>query len=329
MTITLRQLQVLSAVAATTSLGRAAKQLGSSQPAISQQLSKLEHHLGQRLVDREPRPLRLTKAGQLMLSKAEAILLTLKEAEVGLTEFVKGTRGHIAVGASTSLACALLTPASIELRNRHPNVQLELFEISPGDVVKQLLTRNFRMALLAKTTNVDQQARFAEVELAEDSYVLAAPKGVDLEDLHDLDRSLGTPVASLLHSVIGVDVEAVDAPQLYEWYDRFLPGCREVVRCSSYELALSMVEVRLGVAIVPMLAAQLNDHAIFDVELYRLPLPPYQISAILPSQLRRMQPYAALLEMLVDVGKRLPIARSRPPPPFLFARHDPIDKLAV
>ncbi|MGI9492110.1 MAG: LysR family transcriptional regulator [Geminicoccaceae bacterium] len=325
----MRQLQVLNAVAATRSFGRAAERLGMSQPSISQQLMKLERQLGLNLVDRESRPLRLTKAGQFLLSHAEAIFLALADAESGMREFANGTRGHLTVGASTSLASFLLARASITLKNTYPNVRLDVVEISPGEVVQQLLARKFRMALLASITDTAPHTQFAKVELAQDVFVLAVPKGVDLEDRRDFAHCLETPAALLLRSAIGVDVEAVGTRQSREWYRRFLPGCREVARCSSYELALSMVEVRLGVAIVPLLATQLDGHTIFDVELYRLPILPYGISAILPSQHRYMQPYAAFLDMLVDAGRELSTAKPRPPPPFLLARHDPVDELAV
>ena len=74
--IELRHLTALEAVAREGSFGRAAKSLGYTQSAVSQQIAALERIVGARLVDRPggPRPVSLTEAGELLLRHAEAIV---------------------------------------------------------------------------------------------------------------------------------------------------------------------------------------------------------------------------------------------------------------
>ena len=176
MTITLRHLQILSAVAGNRSLTLAAKQLGLSQPSLSQQLSKLEGDLGQRLVDRSAKRLHLTDSGRFLLEKAESILSIVEEAEVGLGQFGRGVKGELTIGALTSLARSLVTPASIELRQRFPEIQLNIIEMSPGTIVKQLQSRQIQIALVTSTTLTNQNVPFTKVNLTEDHFVLAVPK---------------------------------------------------------------------------------------------------------------------------------------------------------
>ncbi len=292
MTITLRHLEILRAVAGNRSLTLAAKELGLSQPSLSQQLSKLEGDLGQRLVDRSAKGLHLTDSGCFLLSKAEPILSMVEEAEIGLGQFERGVRGQITIGALTSLARSLVTPASIELKSRFPEIQLNVVELSPQTVMGQLQLGRVQIALISSTMLTDQALNFTKVELMSDAYVLAVPK--------NRDGARTQPFKSVI---------IVDFGQTYEklvsgWYRRIVPGYKEVARCRTHELALSMVEAGLGMAIVPMLATQVNGRMVFDVDLFELPLEPRKVWALLPSQYRYTEPYARMLDILRMAGKR-------------------------
>ena len=219
LTITLRHLEILRAVAGNRSLTLAAKQLGLSQPSLSQQLSKLEGDLGQRLVDRSAKGLHLTDAGAFLLGKAEKILCMVEDAEIGLGQFELGTRGQLTIGALTSLARSLLTPVSIELKRRFPEIQLNVVELSPATVVRQLQSRQVQMALISSTMLADQARHFTKVELTSDPYVLAVPKGMD-----GRNASVGRPV-------IMVDLGQAYQELVSGWYRRIIPDHQEVARC--------------------------------------------------------------------------------------------------
>ncbi|MGI9419770.1 MAG: LysR family transcriptional regulator [Geminicoccaceae bacterium] len=291
MTITFRHLEILRAIAGNRSLTLAAKQLGLSQPSLSQQLSKLEGDLGQRLVDRSAKGLHLTDAGCFLLSKAEPILSMVEEAEIGLGQFERGVRGQLTIGALTSLARSLVTPASIELKRRFPEIQLNVVELSPEAVVRQLQSRRVQMALISSAMATDQTRHFTKVELASDPYVLAVPKGMDGRR------------EPLRRSVIMVEFGQPYQELVSSWYRRIIPDHQEVARCRTHELALSMVEAGLGMAIVPMLSTLVNGRMVFDIDLFELPLEPRKVWAVLPSQYRYTQPHARVLEMLKRVGK--------------------------
>ena len=100
--VELRHLTALEAVGRTRSFGAAARELGYTQSAISQQIARLEQAVGQRLVDRPggPRRVDLTVAGQLLLRHADAIVAQLDAAQADMAALAEGAAGP--PGRSTS-----------------------------------------------------------------------------------------------------------------------------------------------------------------------------------------------------------------------------------
>src|SRR5256714_7242655 len=98
--IELRHLTALEAVAREGSFGRAAKSLGYTQSAVSQQIAALERIVGARLVERPggPRPVSLTEAGELLLPHAEAIVARLAPAQADLRAPAGGEGGGLPLG---------------------------------------------------------------------------------------------------------------------------------------------------------------------------------------------------------------------------------------
>src|SRR6476660_3703161 len=90
--IELRHLLALEAVAREGSFGKAATSLGYTQSAVSQQIAMLERIVGQRLVERPggPKPVSLTEAGRLLLTRAEVIAARLSAAQAAPGAFGNG-----------------------------------------------------------------------------------------------------------------------------------------------------------------------------------------------------------------------------------------------
>ena len=90
--VELRHLVALDAVAREGSFRRAAERLGYVQSAISHQIAALETLVGQRLIDRSrgTRPLMLTPAGEVLLSHADAVMARMRAAQAELS----ATNGH-------------------------------------------------------------------------------------------------------------------------------------------------------------------------------------------------------------------------------------------
>jgi len=128
--LNLQRLRVLREVAARGSLTAAGEALAFSQPAISNQIAKLEQETGARLVERVPRGVRLTEAGQLLVRHADAILSRLALAEAELAELLDVRRGHLRLGAFPSAWVDLVPRALARFEAQHPHVEVALREVS-------------------------------------------------------------------------------------------------------------------------------------------------------------------------------------------------------
>ena len=112
-----RLLTVFREVATRGSFSEAATALSFTQPAVSQQIARLERELGTRLLARNARAVSLTPAGEVLLRHAEAMLQQLREAESEVQAVAGVERPRLRVGAFASAAASIMPPALAELRS--------------------------------------------------------------------------------------------------------------------------------------------------------------------------------------------------------------------
>ncbi|MEV4514239.1 LysR family transcriptional regulator [Dactylosporangium sp. NPDC049525] len=109
------------------SISRAATVLGHTQPALSQQLRKLEGVVGRPLLHRSPSGVLPTRAGEELLPYADRMLSLAAQA---LTETGRALTGHCGVGLLEDLAAAQLPQALADLARLHPGATLEVLSVS-------------------------------------------------------------------------------------------------------------------------------------------------------------------------------------------------------
>ncbi|NRQ33779.1 LysR family transcriptional regulator [Nonomuraea sp. NN258] len=109
------------------SISRAATALGHTQPALSQQLRRLESVVGRPLLNRSTSGVSPTRAGEELLPYAERILSLSAQA---LTETGRALTGHCRVGLLEDLAAARLPQALADLARLHPGATLEVLSLS-------------------------------------------------------------------------------------------------------------------------------------------------------------------------------------------------------
>lgn len=102
MLMELRQLDYFVAVAEEANFTRAAGRLHVAQPAVSAQIQKLERELGQSLLDRSARTVRLTAAGEAALPHARAALAAVLDVRRSVDELTGLIRGTVAIGTVTA-----------------------------------------------------------------------------------------------------------------------------------------------------------------------------------------------------------------------------------
>src|SRR5690242_489806 len=128
--IELRHLAALEAVGRTGSFGAAARELGYTQSAISQQIAQLERIVGQKLVERPggPRRVSLTDAGRLLLRHSDAIVAQLDAAQADMAALAEGAAGPLRVGIYQSVGARILPALLRRFRQSWPRVDVHVRE---------------------------------------------------------------------------------------------------------------------------------------------------------------------------------------------------------
>jgi DNA-binding transcriptional LysR family regulator len=126
MPLNLNHLRIFHTVAEQGSITAAAGALKISQPAVSKQLAEFEAHLRTTLVDRLPRGVRLTAAGELLREHSQRIFHEEQTAERAMAELLGLAAGRLSVGASTTVGGYLVPGVLGDYCKRHPAVALDL-----------------------------------------------------------------------------------------------------------------------------------------------------------------------------------------------------------
>ncbi|MDX3852195.1 LysR family transcriptional regulator [Streptomyces sp. AK02-01A] len=126
-----RHLRVLRAVAATGSFSAAARELGCTQPAVSQQMKALESSAGTPLIVRTGREMRLTQAGEVLVRHATGILAGLVAAEEEIAAIAGLRAGRVRLVSFPSGSSTLVPTALAALRAAHPGTRVSLVEAEP------------------------------------------------------------------------------------------------------------------------------------------------------------------------------------------------------
>jgi DNA-binding transcriptional LysR family regulator len=127
----LRLLKVLREVALRGSFSAAAESLSYSQPAVSQQIARLEAQTGVKLIERQPKGIKLTPAGEALVRHTEQILAQLAHAQAELTEIASDARGKLRLASFATAGGTIVSRAVSEFRHLRPGVQVDLQLMDP------------------------------------------------------------------------------------------------------------------------------------------------------------------------------------------------------
>jgi DNA-binding transcriptional LysR family regulator len=126
--VNLRQLEYFTVIAEEGSFTRAAERLLVAQPSLSQQMSALEAELGGQLLERMPRGVRLTMAGQSFLPEARAAISHADRARASVRMALGLEAGRLEIAAATSAAAGILPSTLRRWQEQHPEIEVSLHE---------------------------------------------------------------------------------------------------------------------------------------------------------------------------------------------------------
>ena len=145
----LRHLRSFAVLAEERHFGRAAARLHNAQPALSQQVARLERELGLPLLTRTTRRVEPTEAGRRLAEHARRVLAEVAHAEADLARLASGSAGRVSAGFIGTATYDVLPRATQRVRRTLPDVELEVRgELLNPQLVDGLRDRTFDLAVL-------------------------------------------------------------------------------------------------------------------------------------------------------------------------------------
>jgi len=246
----LSQLRALHAVWTGGSINAAAEALHITNSAVSQRLAKLERDVGQTMLERHGRGVRLTDAAKLLVDHAEQILSLVDAAETALEDHRGAVVGKMSIAAFPTAARGLLSTTMHQLRADYPQMRTVLHEQDPIDSIPRVLRGDVDVAVVQDPFNAPLALTgdLERVSLLDDVVDLALPvahplAGRDAVELSEVARDTwvswprGTVCGDWLRATLrdyGVDAHIEHA-------------------VAEYATQLALVSAGFGISLIPRL----------------------------------------------------------------------------
>ncbi|MBN1441603.1 MAG: LysR family transcriptional regulator [Planctomycetes bacterium] len=225
----------------------AAKKLFLTQPAISLKIKALETAVGEKLLERVRRTIRLTPAGEILFRHAEEIVGKLDEIDRVVLDIKGLGKGRLAIGASDTTSIYFLPDLLKAFRTTHPNIELEIRSLFSAGVVEKVLDREVDLGVVTlpqavKSLLVEPLFSQRLVCIASREHRFAEFSAVRLSEL------MQEPLVLLAR-------ESQTRQMLDASFARFSRKPRVALELSSFEIIKHYVAAGLGVSIIPEKAA--------------------------------------------------------------------------
>lgn len=272
-------LRFFAELARTGSLSAAARTLRVDHSTVARRIASLEGALGIRLFDRLPRGYELTPEGEHVREQVERLeedVFALQRVAQGRGSGLSGT---VRVSAPPAFASLFLSPRLGLLRQRHPDILLEL----TGTNISISLTR--READIALRLTRPEGSSLVTRKVATAGYGLFASRAyASGRDVETMD-------------LLGYEESLEHVPQ-QQWLRRFAPG-RPFVLCTSDLVALSSaVKAGLGAAVLPFFITG-GDASFVCVE--RESVPSRDIWLVVHEDIRHSPRVRAVMDVLIEI----------------------------
>jgi LysR family hydrogen peroxide-inducible transcriptional activator len=288
----LKDLRYLVALADTRHFGRAAAKCFVSQPTLSAQLRKLEQNLGVQLIERQPRRVTLTPAGEEVTRHARHMLET-GEAILTLAQTRRDPlAGQLRLALLPTIGPYLLPQVALKLRKALPRLELMLYEYQTAPMLEHLHAGEIDVGLLALPVNDEA---LASRELYEEPFVLALPES----------HRLATRAQVRVDDLDGETLLLLEDGHCLR--DQALEICarsnvreKQDFRATSIETLRQMVAAGVGITLLPALASRgAYAHARGIVtRAFARPIPNRRIGAIWRKSSARAGAIAALIDQI-------------------------------
>lgn len=284
MNVTIHQLTIFRAIVVSGSITKAARALRMTQPAISQQLYKLEELLGVQLIVRNKTGSAiLTPAGEYWYKAGGELLTRLSTIEITHQERYVHSGLKIKLGVTPSMIGHFTRSAARIAQETAKNVNFELVTGANSDsVATKLRMQMLDFGVIAETAILEDALSFRTIHLYQDRLVWAVPKAVTNQELRAaLDSSfINENLNSILNRYIDISQHSVGRSISKDWYNNNLPNSLETFSAPSFKAAVDLVAEGLATSIVVLsLLPNLSQDILDKVRFFELK--DYKVNIIL------------------------------------------------
>ena len=243
----INQLEVFLAVAREKSFSRAAPVLHRTQPAVSQAIRRLEADLGEALFDRSSKDGALTAAGRVLFDFAHQMLNLRQSAHTAIRELRDLHRGKLSLSANEYTVTSLL-PLIPAFRARHPHIKIEVKRSLASRIPSEVLKREVEIGVVSFRP-ADQNITAVPVGTDELALIVSPDHPLAGKGLVSV-RELGAE-AFIAHNVPSPYRERV-----VKTFEKYKTPLNISMEMPTLEATKRLVEMGMGVALMPRLAAQ-------------------------------------------------------------------------
>ncbi|WP_328924557.1 LysR family transcriptional regulator [Streptomyces sp. NBC_00190] len=189
--LNLERLRTLDALARHGSVSGAADGLHVTTSAVSQQMAKLEREVGQPLLAKNGRGVRLTDAGRLLADHAARIISQVELAQADVEAQRGCAVGELRIGAFPTAMRGILPQALSALRDGHPDLRALVREQEPEESMAAVVRGDLDLALAIDWHNkrMPVPAELTRTHLLDDSVDIAVPVAHRLADRTEISLS--------------------------------------------------------------------------------------------------------------------------------------------
>ncbi|MBV9249064.1 MAG: LysR family transcriptional regulator [Acetobacteraceae bacterium] len=246
--IKLKDLRYLVAVADARHFGRAAEKCFVSQPTLSAQLKKLEDYLGVQLIERQPKNVTLTEAGEQIVARARRMLEASEEVVTLARAHRDPLAGRLRLGLLPTIGPYLLPRVAQPIRKALPRLELRLYEYQTAQMLEKLEVCDLDLGILALPIDVEG---LETRELFSEAFTVAVP------DQHRLAKRDSVRVDDLDgETLLLLEDGHCLRDQALEVCSRVGTQEKQDFRATSLETLRQMVATGAGITLLPELAGK-------------------------------------------------------------------------
>jgi DNA-binding transcriptional LysR family regulator len=174
-------------VAREQSFSRAADAVRAPQPVISRHVHKLEDEIGVQLLERHGRGVRMTRFGEILFRRAEAILGEMEEALTEIDSAQRQPTGRVRIAATATVMSLYMPEVVSRFTHNYPEVEFTATQASTGEVYNLLVTGKVDVGIVLEEPN---KAKFEVEPLLDEPMMLVVAKSNSLSERRVISRRM-------------------------------------------------------------------------------------------------------------------------------------------